>query len=402
MQANQDEVLDAAVGALRRMAREAKMPEDLLAGIAARGPRQSESPVAVRTFRFRGRKWLTPLLRCAAAAVLILLVWQAIDQLGLFRPALAFADVSKRVRQTHTVFFRSTVTIEGQKPFVMHYTLAEPGRLRIHASAPANSIVIFDEAASAGLLLLPDQKKAIALSAAADVPKETVSMIAWYRSLRQAQDQAVDDLGPRQLGDKATFGFRVKKPKQDLGQSTEFNVWVDRKTSLPVQVETTLSVQGIEGQVVLDEFAFDKDLPGGLFSLTPPPGYTVTAKTEFTMPAEQDLVFVLQMSAKQNGGVFPDDLDVKTLQKVFANEPRSKTAPGGPDFAAGLRFTNGLMFIDQRQADGDWRYQGKGVKLGDADRLICAWRKKADREWRAIFGDLLIRNLPAVDAFGKK
>jgi outer membrane lipoprotein-sorting protein len=334
--------------------------------------------------------------------VLILLLWQAADWLGLFRPALAFADVAARVRQTHSVFFRSTVTVEGQKPLVMHCTLAEPGLLRIRSGAPTNNLLIFDESSSAGVLLLPEQKKAIALSAAADVVKETKSTIAWYRSLRQAQDHAVDDLGPRQIGDLATFGFRVKKPRQDFGGATEFSVWVDRKTSLPVQVEATLSVQGIKARVVQDEFAFDSELPQALFSLTPPPGYTVEAKTEIAMPAEQDLVLVLRLSAEQNGGQFPDDVDIKTLQKAFAKVPETKTRPGGPDFAAALKFTNGLMFIHQRQADSDWRYLGKGVKLGDASRLICAWRKRGDNDCRAIYGDLRIRNLAAAEVFGKK
>jgi len=391
----EDDVLEAAVQALRQAAAATSPPDDLLARIAAAGPASDVTHPRLFWPSLR-RSPLRPLLSCAAAAVLFLLLWQATDRLNIFRPSLAFAEVTERVRQTHSVFFRCTVTVEGQKRFVMNYTLAEPGFMRIHASAPANTILTFDETRSAGLLLLTEQKKAIALTAAADMPKETASVIAWYRSLRQAQDQAVDDLGPRQLGDRATFGFRVKKAEQ------EFDVWVDRKTALPVQVETSMSVQGLKTRATLDQFAFDAELPSGLFSLTPPPGYTVEAKTELAQPAEKDLIHLLRLTATQNGGVFPDDLNIKTLQQVFTKKPEPRTRLDEPVFAATLKFTNGLLFLHQRQTEGDWRYQGKGVKLGDATKLVYAWRKSGDRDYRAVFGDLQIRNVPAAEVSGKQ
>jgi len=285
----------------------------------------------------------------------------------------------------------------------MNYTLAEPGLMRIHMSAPANSILTFDESRSAGLLLLSDQKKAITLTTAADVLKENASAIAWYRSLRQAQDNSVEDLGPRQLGDRATFGFRVKKKAaQDFNVWNDFNVWVDRKTKLPVQAEASMTVQGLKVRVVLDEFVFDAEVAPTLFSLTPPVGYTVTAKTELTMPTEDDFVRILRMAADLNGGVFPDDLELKTLHRILTKMPESGTGPGEPDFAASLGMTNGLIFMHLRETEGDWRYAGKGVKLGDASRIVCAWRKTGDHEYRAVYGDLQIRNVQEREVTGKR
>jgi outer membrane lipoprotein-sorting protein len=386
-----DEVLDRAVQALRQTAAATSPPEELLVRIAAAGPTDNVARPGLLAW-LRTRKTL---LRCAAAALLVLLLWQAVERLGVLRPAPAFADVVERVGQTHSVFFRCTTTIEGQKPVVMNYTLAEPGFVRIQASAPANTILTFDETRSEGLLLLPDQKKAIALSTDAGVPRETASMIAWYRSLRQAKDRSVSDLGPRRIGVRETFGFRVKKKhEQDFGVVTAFDVWVDRKTSLPVQAQAKMTVQGLKASVLLEEFAFDANVPQSLCSLTPPEGYKMDGKTKLRMPAEKDLVQVLRLTAEANGSVFPDDVDLKTLQKAFSKVPQARALPGSPDFETGMQFASGLLFLNQRQTEGDWRYQGKGIKLGDAAHIVCAWRKKGAGEYRAIFGDLQIRNVP--------
>lgn len=397
----EDDVLDAAVQGMLQAAAATSPPDDLLDRITAAGPAGE-----VARPRLFWPSWvrspLRPLVRCAAAAVLILLLWQVADHLGLFRAGVAFADVVQRLRQTHSVFFRQTIMIEGQKAAVLNCTLADPGLMRM-MGGPANIIVTFDESRSAGLMLLTEQKKAIAFTTAADIPKEITKVIDWYRSLRQAQDHSVQDLGPRKIGDRATFGFRVKKKTgQDANFWSNYDVWVDSWTRLPVRADVDMAVQGLKSHLVLDDFAFDEPLAADLFSLTPPPGYTVAAKFELTLPTADDLVFMLRTAADLNGKVFPDDLSIKTLQeKIFVKASEERMQPGGPDFAAGLKMTNGLMFMHQWQTEGDWRYLGKGVKLGDASRIVCAWRKRGDREFRAVFGDLQIRNVPEAALAGK-
>ncbi len=399
---NDDDVLDTAVQGLLQAAAATSPPKELLARIEAAGPAgeiarpRPFSPSWVR-------RPLRPLVRCAAAAVLLLLLWQVAEYSGLFRPDPAFADVVQRLQKTHSIFFRMTATIEDQKPMVMNFTLADPGLMRIQSSyGSASTILTFDESRSTGLLLFTDQKKAIALTTAADVPKETRAAIDWYRSLRQAQNHSVQDLGPRKIDDRATFGFRVKKKSgQDFNVWTDYDVWVDRHTRLPVQAEASMTIQSLKAHVVLDEFAFDADLDPALFSLIPPAGFTVTAKTELTMPTAEDLVSILRTVAKLNNGLFPDNVELKTLQNILTKTPNDRAVPDGADFSAAMKMTNGLMFMHLRQSDSDWRYLGKGVKLGDASRVVCAWRKRGESEFRAVFGDLQIRNVPEASLASK-
>jgi hypothetical protein len=241
------------------------------------------------------------------------------------------------------------------------------------------------------------------MTTAPDVPRETNSVIAWYRSLRQAQDHSVSDLGPRQIGDRATFGFRVqKKQEKDLGTGTAYDVWVDRKTSLPLRAEANLTLPGHKAHIVLEEFAFDAKVPATLFSLTPPAGYTITAEAELKMPAENDLVSFLRKTAELNDGRFPEDLEFKTVQKILDRSPKTRALPGSPDFNEVMKLTNGLLFMHLRQKDSDWRYLGQGVRLGDASHVVCAWRKKGDSEYRAVFGDLRMRNVQEAQITAKQ
>jgi hypothetical protein len=388
---SEEQTLNAAVQALRQQAQAESVPEDLLARLTVLGPasgvevHRDSVPAAPRR-----RRWLRPALGLAAAAVLAMLLGLTAYHLGLFRGNPAFADVVGRLGQTHSVFFTSSVSVDG-KPFAtVKTTLAEPGFLRMQSAAPVNQILTYDETRSEGLILLTDKKEALALTGAGlpkEMATEMAAQIAWYRSLRNAKDLSVEDLGPRRIGAEATFGFRVKKAGQD------FDVWVSRKTSLPVQVEAKLPpINGQVAQLIVKDFVFDAPLPPDLFSLTPPPGYTVTNKLKIALPSEEDLVYFLRTAASWNNGIFPPDLTLKTLQDLEKHSGARKM-----DLAATLKLTSGLMFMHLRQKDGEWRYQGKSVKLGDAARMVCVWREKGMKRYRAVFGDLQIRSVTAAD-----
>jgi len=382
---NPDGVLEGAVQAWQQLPVPAGPPQEVLNRVRTMG-----------CVRGRGRKLTVGLVRVAACIALVLLLWQTAVRLGFLQSSPAFADVVGRLRHTHSVFFKETATIEGQKPMVVNVTLADPGLMRMQRSGPGSSTIIFDESRSAGLLLLTEQKKAIALGGDAAIPKEVGSTIAWYRSLRDAQQDAVEDLGPRKIDGKAAFGFRVKNGRQ------QFDVWVESKTSLPIEAETT--VAEVKGRVVLTDFAFDSELPGDLFSLTPPKGYTVVDKMKIAMPAEEDLTHLLRTVARLNDDRFPDDLSIKALQPILMRDKTPKSGDMEKDLPRAIKLTNGLMFIHLRQIEDEWRYTGKGVKLGDAGRIVCAWKRRGETKWRAAYGDLRIGSVTTeqIEAAGKR
>jgi hypothetical protein len=51
------------------------------------------------------------------------------------------------------------------------------------------------------------------------------------------------------------------------------------------------------------------------------------------------------------------------------------------------------VFITQQIAPGSWKYLGKGVKLGDKDRIVCWYRPRHSRNYRVVFGDLSVKDV---------
>jgi hypothetical protein len=93
--AREDDVLDTAVKAMLQAAAATSPPDELLTRIAASGP-AGEIARPRLFWPSWVRRPLRPLVRCAAAAVLLLLLWQAAEYFGLFQPGPAIADVVER------------------------------------------------------------------------------------------------------------------------------------------------------------------------------------------------------------------------------------------------------------------------------------------------------------------
>ena len=52
------------------------------------------------------------------------------------------------------------------------------------------------------------------------------------------------------------------------------------------------------------------------------------------------------------------------------------------------QLTRGMMFLKMKRA----KYTGRGVKLGDAESIVYWWTPEGKETFRAIYGDLAVRN----------
>ena len=50
-------------------------------------------------------------------------------------------------------------------------------------------------------------------------------------------------------------------------------------------------------------------------------------------------------------------------------------------------------FIKDNTVRDSFRYVGVGVKLGAADRIVCWYKLKTTDKYRAVFGDLTVRDV---------
>lgn len=50
-------------------------------------------------------------------------------------------------------------------------------------------------------------------------------------------------------------------------------------------------------------------------------------------------------------------------------------------------------FLQANTVETDYRYFGKGVKLGSKDKVVLVYRLKATGKFRAVYGDLRIKDI---------
>ena len=54
-------------------------------------------------------------------------------------------------------------------------------------------------------------------------------------------------------------------------------------------------------------------------------------------------------------------------------------------------------FAEVYAEPGSLQYMGKGVKLGSADRIVCWYKLKSTGKYRAVFGDLSVKDVDPKD-----
>jgi hypothetical protein len=82
------------------------------------------------------------------------------------------------------------------------------------------------------------------------------------------------------------------------------------------------------------------------------------------------------------------------VQNQYRWQAEVAGAPANP--ARGIPTTwlvLGNPFIRVSAEENSFRYLGKGVKLGDKDRIICWYKLKSTRSYRVVYGDLTAKDL---------
>jgi hypothetical protein len=153
---------------------------------------------------------------------------------------------------------------------------------------------------------------------------------------------------------------------------------------------------------------FDAELDESLFSLVPPAGYTLKTERRAQV-TEKEMVDYLGIMADYNNGTFPDQpysIDSKRLNEIYdkAKEDRTPAEQGLLDVVdhcklASLNMMPTGHFIEDHTVKGSFRYLGKGVRLGDKDRIVCWYKLKgADAgTCRVVYGDLSIKDMAPED-----
>ena len=243
-----------------------------------------------------------------------------------------------------------------------------------------------------------------------DIPGTTVqegtrSVLDFVRNVvskvKDNPDADIQDLGEKEINGQKAVGFYVKGPNVDL------TIWANKKTSLPIRIEFT---EGKTSTVttVIKNIEFDVPLEESLVSMEVPAGYTLKDMTlniiEVPAPdnlpynaTEEDLVESLRIWAEIIlDGAFPDAIGTDHFMKQAAVLGYKLASLGLPHSEI-EQYTKGMIFLQKFEFGGKWGYAGKGVKLGDADKIILWYQPQGSNTYRAIYGDLRVAEVAEED-----
>lgn len=214
-------------------------------------------------------------------------------------------------------------------------------------------------------------------------------------------DADIQDLGEKEINGQKAVGFYVK------GFNDGLTIWANKKTSLPIRIEIT------EGKTstVIKNIKFDVPLEESLVSMEVPAGYTmkdIAIHIEETTPdnhlsnaTEEDLVESLRIWAEIIlDGAFPDAIGTDHFIKQAAPlgyKMASLRLPVSEGEQLFFKFQKGMIFLQKFEFGGKWGYAGKGVKLGDADKIILWYQPQGSNTYRAIYGDLRVAEVAEED-----
>jgi len=215
-------------------------------------------------------------------------------------------------------------------------------------------------------------------------------------------DADIQDLGEKEINGQKAVGFYVK------GFNDGLTIWANKKTSLPIRIEIT------EGKTstVIKNIEFDVPLEESLVSMEVPAGYTMkdiaihiievpAPDNHLSNATEEDLVESLRIWAEIIlDGAFPDAIGTDHFMKQAAPlgyKMASLRLPVSEGEQLFFKFQKGMLFLQKFEFGGKWGYAGKGVKLGDADKIILWYQPQGSNTYRAIYGDLHVEDSSPED-----
>lgn len=305
------------------------------------------------------------------------------------------------------------------------YAYKSPGLYRavtLDANGQVLGIDINDSIGLKRLLLSPKEMKATLFH----LTQPIMPASGLFTDIKEyLRSENLEWLGEKTIAGSKANGFRHTFKFERTNESLSYDFWIDAETKhlvahqVPgvdildpekVYEEKPASSQGRAGFLQFD-IRFGVDLDDSLFSFDVPKGYTLTV-VDASKVTEQEMIDFLGLVAEYSGNIFPDRMpqfdfgsEHNRLKQVQAKSKEERTPvenrlvetidkymqmsfPGpGPTYE----------FIETNIVEGSWMYIGKGVKLGEGERIVCWYKLKGSQSFRVVYGDLSVKNVEAHD-----
>jgi outer membrane lipoprotein-sorting protein len=345
------------------------------------------------SLEFRRTIMKRPIIKLAAAAVIIIAILVGVNQIGTNGANTVYAAVVGQLHDAGTMTY-SIVTqtnVENMPTVRVEMAFKEPGYMRI--ATVDGYITVIDWVQNKGISIWPSRKQFTDFEATNYQHDPAQDPFAVVEKLRALPSEADEVLGEKEIDGRMLQGFRVIK---DDMTST---VWVDPQTEQLVRVE--IRYRNTPGMnTIITDFQFNVQLDDSLFSVTPPEDYTrLGVQADVSKVTEHDLIeYLRSWSSWTKDGTFPPTFNLAALPNVAMEmEKQGKFGEGETSAqqrqADAMQTYRGIMFVAQLPAQSNWRYAGENVKYGDADTPIFWYRPVNSKTYRVIYGDLSVKEM---------
>lgn len=387
----------------------------------------STTPVTIPFWR---SKSMQKILSTAALIVVVL----GVSLYGPFatdrEPGAAFAAMLEQVKKVRSATFVVHARLDGTEEMtVVRASLLEPGWMRqeILTNGELKAIQILNQDDGKMLTLDPVAMTATILDLSG-LPKNP-QQATIVESLKKLPKDVAVFQGPETVDDISALKYVY-----DMS-GMSYTVWIREDTKMPLKISMSdhADPQQATLHFTMTDFVWDAEVDQSLFKLAPPSDYTLQ-KTEIDVGrgTEEDFVALLGFYARMNDGKFAEAWNALTptalsrLMILPEGTEEEKKSFAAKQMAAALEkdaedlsdeqmdsIANefqqiaiaGAVYFAKLTQTNQWHYQGNGVTLGEADKIIAWWHPKQEdgeatakgadtNTARVLYGDLHIEKIP--------
>lgn len=384
--------------------------------------------------RPRRRKIVTRVPILAAAAVVVVCVWLGILRWTADTPQrAAFAETLEQLHKATTVTWKTTfywhiTSKDGGSTWLSTETRPKaykaPGHYRdtsLDEKGQIHSVEITDVARRKRLQVFPETREATLSEPVFSSVRDHKGPFHWVQ--KELEDANLQWVERRKTKSGEVNIFRHAFRDQVNGRDWSYDFWIDQKTKRLVEVHVpgadvydpekdparnTPPGKRWSGTVpgcVEHDIVFDANLDDSLFSMEPPPGYAVKTERRGQV-TEKEMIDYLGALADFNGKMFPDEPRITSdrINKVWLGKAKKDWTPAERKlietvdfYTANRQSMPNYVFIEDQVAEKTFRYIGKGVKLGNKDRIVCWYKLKGAKIYRVVYGDLSVKDVAPED-----
>jgi outer membrane lipoprotein-sorting protein len=395
------------------------------------------------------RRLLKRIIIFSVTAAVLICAWLGLATFGTDgRGASAFAQVLERIQNAKTMAWKTNIfehlaNKDKEKTWlkigIQEHIYKAPGLhrdTRLDEKGQVAEVEITDYVLGRKLTYYPKTKKAT-LTEITPNPDPSGPFVYYQKKLNEPNLQWV---GKRKTETGEVNVFRNAFRDHDNGRDWSLDFWIDTKSKKLIEVyqpgadiydpdkdparnntyEEYAWYHTVMGGGERD-ICYDVALDDSLFRLEPPEGYAVEVKQRDRI-TEKEMVEYLGILADFNDKTFPDQVpnSYNLLNKInIALHKQAYPKPGEELTAVEKKLLDTDMLYSRRFGtvgnapvlvffywDPDsivkdsFRYLGKGVKLGDKDRIVCWYKLKNAKDpktYRVVYGDLNVKDVAPED-----